>query len=486
MSPAPPASSSTLAVRNPRTGAIDYWVDRPAGPVLGELARGLREHQRDWAATAVERRAEILGGWAEGLVANPGEVLEALATDTGRYALALGEIRPLAGIVAGCAAMAAKLLRDAGERPSATKGIGVRTQFVPYSLVGVISPWNFPFLLSMLDAIPALMAGCAVIVKPSEVTPRFVRPLMSSIASVPELAKVFAFITGDGQTGQALIGEADFLCFTGSVPTGRKVAEACARAFVPACLELGGKDPAIVLASAKVPEAADIVLRASVQATGQACQSLERVYVHRSIYEPFLEALVERAKAVELNYPDIHAGHLGPLIFERQASIIAEHLVEARAMGAKVLCGGDIERHGGGAWIRPTVLTNVTHAMKVMREETFGPVMPVMPYDRVDEAIALANETEYGLSAAVIGDEEEARAVALRLNAGAVSINDGGLTTEAFDAEHHAFKLSGMGPSRMGAAGLLRFLRAKAILTQHGAAKTMADRDERLVTGRVT
>jgi acyl-CoA reductase-like NAD-dependent aldehyde dehydrogenase len=467
-------------VRNPRTGRNDYTIDRPAGPVLAELARGLRENQRDWAVLPVAHRAEILNRWASALVASPGDVLEALVTDTGRYSLALGEIAPLSGIVAGNAAMAGKLLQDSGERASVVKGIGIRTQRVPYQLVGVISPWNFPFLLSMLDAIPALMAGCAVIVKPSEVTPRFVKPLMASIETVPELAKVFAFITGDGPTGQALIGEVDFICFTGSVATGRKVGEACARAFIPACLELGGKDPAIVLASAKVPQAADIVLRASVQATGQACQSIERVYVHRSIYEPFVAALVERAKAVELNYPDIHAGHIGPLIFERQAGIIAKHLVEARAEGATVLCGGDIERHGGGAWIRPTVLTNVTHSMKLMREETFGPVIPVMPFDRVDEAIALANETEYGLSAAVIGDEEEAQAVALRLNAGAVSINDGGLTTEAFDAEHHAFKLSGMGASRMGPSGLLRFLRAKTILTQHGEAKTMADRDERL------
>lgn len=473
-------SSSTLAVRNPRTGEVDCTIDRPSAPALGELARSLREHQRDWSALPVERRAEILKEWAGRLVGEPGEVLAALSTDTGRYALAAGEIRPLAGIVAAYATMAGKLLTDPGERASVTKGVGIRTQRVAYPLVGIISPWNFPFLLSMLDAIPALVAGCAVIVKPSEVTPRFIRPLMASLSAVPELAKVFALIPGDGVTGQALIGEVDFICFTGSVATGRKVAEACARAFIPACLELGGKDPAIVLPSADVGTAADVVLRGSVQATGQACQSIERVYVQRSIYEPFVAALVERAKAVELNYPDIHAGHIGPLIFERQATIIAEQLAEARAQGATVHCGGEIERHGGGAWIRPTVLTGVTHSMKVMREETFGPVIPVMPYDRIEEAIALANESDYGLSAAVFGEDEEACAVALRLNAGAVSINDGGLTTEVFDTEKDAFKFSGLGPSRMGPSGLLRFLRTKAILVQYGDAKTIADLDERL------
>jgi acyl-CoA reductase-like NAD-dependent aldehyde dehydrogenase len=351
---------------------------------------------------------------------------------------------------------------------------------VPNPLVGVISPWNFPFLLSVLDSVAALVAGCAVIVKPSEVTPRFVAPVRESLAEFPELSSVFAWVTGDGRTGAELIGEVDAVCFTGSVATGRKVAESCARHFIPAFLELGGKDPAIVLGSADVGRAADIVLRASVQATGQACQSLERVYVDERIYPRFVAALVERARAVQLNYPDIHRGQIGPLIFARQAEIIADHLADARAKGAQVLCGGEIETHGGGLWIRPTVLTGVSHDMKVMREETFGPLMPVMSYRTVDEAVALANDSEYGLTAAVIGDEQEAIAVARRLEAGAVSINDGALTTEVFDAEKNAFRMSGLGASRMGPSGVLRFLRRKALLIQHGRAKDIGALEERL------
>jgi acyl-CoA reductase-like NAD-dependent aldehyde dehydrogenase len=348
----------------------------------------------------------------------------------------------------------------------------------------VISPWNFPFLISMLDAIPALMAGCAVIVKPSEVTPRFIAPLMASIGRYPELAGAFAFIEGDGPTGAALIGQSDLICFTGSVATGRRVGEACAQGFIPSCLELGGKDPAIVLASADPQRTAEVVLRASVQATGQACQSLERVYVQRAIYERFVAALVAAANRVELNFPDVHRGHVGPLIFERQAAIIAEHLVDARAKGATVLTGGIIEEHGGGKWLRPTVVTGATHAMKLVTEETFGPVIPVMVFDSVDEAVRLANDSVYGLSAAVFGEEHEARAVAARLEAGAVSINDGGLTTEAFDAEKNSFKLSGMGPSRMGPSGITRFLRKRAVLIQRGTAKDMNSLDERLAAPR--
>jgi succinate-semialdehyde dehydrogenase/glutarate-semialdehyde dehydrogenase len=301
---------------------------------------------------------------------------------------------------------------------------------------------------------------------------------MESIARHPELAAVLAFVTGDGETGAALIDQVDALCFTGSVATGRKVAEACARNFIPAFLELGGKDPAIVLPGADPDRAAAIILRASVQATGQACQSLERVYVHESLEKPFLERLVARAEAVELNWPDIHRGHIGPLIFAKQADIIAAHLKDAVEQGARILTGGVIERHGGGCWLRPTVVTGVNHRMQLLTEETFGPVIPVMTYADVDEAVRLANDSRYGLSGAVIGPEAEALAVAARLDVGAVSINDGGLTTEVYDAEKNAFKFSGMGASRMGPSGLLRFLRKRALLLQRGQPREISALEE--------
>lgn len=473
MSASPVARS--LPVRNPRTGEHDYTIRPLAADALAALAARLRGAQGQWAAAGVEHRVAVLRAWATSLLEHPDDVLAALATDTGRYRLAHSEIEPQRGLVEGYAALGRQLLAPGAERPSVVPGLGIEMHQVPYALVGVISPWNFPFLLSALDAVPALIAGCAVIVKPSEVTPRFIAPLMASIARHPELAGVLAFVEGDGASGAALVECTDMICFTGSVATGRKVAEACARAFIPACLELGGKDPAIVLDSADPAQAARTVLRASVQATGQACQSIERVYVDRRIYQPFLAALVENARRVELNYPDIHHGHIGPLIFERQAAIIAEHLEDARAKGAQLLTGGVIETHGGGCWLRPTVVTGVTHRMKLMTEETFGPVIPVMAFDTPDEAVALANDSIYGLSAAVFGAEAAARAVARRLDVGAVSVNDGGLTTEAFDAEKNSFKLSGMGASRMGPSGLARFLRKRAVITQHGKARDIAD-----------
>lgn len=467
-----------LPVRNPRTGEADYVIHPPDAAALAALAARLRVAQPAWAAAGVAHRADVLRRWCAAIEAAPQPLIAALAADTGRYALAVNELNVLRGAVEGNAALAAQVLAPAGERASVTPGIGIVTQPVPYALAGIISPWNFPFLLSVLDTVPALLAGCAVIVKPSEVTPRFIRPLMASIASVPELAGVLAFVEGDGRTGAALIGQADIVCFTGSVATGRKVALACAERFIPACLELGGKDPAIVLASADPVRAAEIVLRASVQATGQACQSIERVYVDRRIHDRFLEALVERARQVTLNHPDIHRGQIGPLIFANQAEIIAAQLDDARRGGAQVLTGGQIERHGGGAWLRPTVVTGVTPAMKLMTEETFGPVIPVVPFSDVEEAVTLANDSLFGLSAAVFGEEAEALAVAARLEVGAVSINDGGLTTEAWDAEKNSFRLSGMGPSRMGPSGLLRFTRKRALLIRRGRAKDLGDFEE--------
>jgi acyl-CoA reductase-like NAD-dependent aldehyde dehydrogenase len=348
---------------------------------------------------------------------------------------------------------------------------------VPYALVGVISPWNFPLTLAMIDAIPALLAGCAVIIKPSEIAPRFVDPMKESLAEVPDLP--LAFVQGAAATGAALIETVDALCFTGSVKTGKLVAAACAQRMIPAFLELGGKDPVIVTASADMQRAASIVLRASVLATGQACQSLERIYVDETIAEAFIAELVRQAEAVTLNYPDLHRGQIGPLIFDKQADIIAAELADAASKGARILTGGVIETHGGGRWIRPTVLTNVNHTMTVMTEETFGPILPVMTYRTTDEAIALANDSEYGLSAAVIaGSLEEAEAIALRLEAGAVSLNDGALTNLMYEAEKHSFKLSGLGASRMGAEGMLRFFRKKALLMQTGAPMPLVAMDE--------
>jgi acyl-CoA reductase-like NAD-dependent aldehyde dehydrogenase len=343
-----------------------------------------------------------------------------------------------------------------------------QNQYVPYVLCGFISPWNFPVTLSLIDAAPALMAGSAVLIKPSEVTPRFAEPLIRAIAAVPELAAVCGIVLGDGETGAALVDSVDLICFTGSVPTGRKVGEAAARRFIPAFLELGGKDPVIVLEGADIEAAADAVLRGALANSGQACLSIERVYVQRPIFTYFLERLVAKAQTVGLNWPDIDRGHLGPIIFPRQAETLRRHLEDARARGAKIHTGGEIEHHGG-LWMGATIVSDVTHDMALMREESFGPVIPVMAFDDVEEAIALANDTEYGLSGAVFASSiEAARLVAERMNAGGVSLNDCALTIVTYEPEKTSFGYSGLGGSRMGPGSIYRFVRKKALIMQSG------------------
>lgn len=463
-----------MKVRNPRTGEEDYEFAPLDAAALGEVAADLRARQRTWAALAPEARAARLGEAAAAIARHGDALAEALTVDTGRRAASRMEVAGIGRMFAHWAARAPALIAAAasGVRPSATPGIEITPRLVPYPLVGAISPWNFPLILALIDAIPALAAGCAVLVKPSEVTPRFIRPL---IAALDEVADVpLALVEGDGASGAALIDLVDYVCFTGSVATGRKVAAAAAAAFVPASLELGGKDPMIVLASADPVAAAGVALRASVVNAGQACQSIERIYVARAILAPFLDALVAQAAAAKLNAEDIGKGEIGPFIFARQAEIVQAQIDDAVARGARVLAGGRVERHGG-LWLRPTVLADVTPDMAVMREETFGPVIPVTPFDSVEEALTLANAGEFGLSGAVIaGTAEEAEAVGARLEVGAVSINDGALTAMVWDAEKNSFGLSGMGPSRMGDSGLTRFFRRRSLLRQTGQALPLA------------
>jgi succinate-semialdehyde dehydrogenase / glutarate-semialdehyde dehydrogenase len=457
-----------MKIRNPRTGNCNYEIAPLDPAAIKTLATDLRARQSAWAALSFEARGAILETFAAAIEANAAAIADALTTDTGRRAISRIEVAGTVSAIRRWAKNAAQIAAQQStvDRATVIPGITTSVQLVPYPLVGAISPWNFPLTLTLIDAIPALAAGCAVIVKPSEITPRFIRPLAACIP--PELP--LAVIEGDGATGAALVHAVDMIAFTGSVVTGRKVALAAADAFVPASLELGGKDPMIILASADPVAAAHTALRASVVNTGQACQSIERVYVARAIAEPFLVALIAAAKTVRLNWPDIAQGDIGPFIFEKQAAIVQAQIDDAVAKGATVECGGTVEALDGGLYLRPTVLTGITPEMALMREETFGPVIPVTVFDTEDEAVALANAGDFGLSAAVLaGTAAEAEAVASRLNAGAVSINDGSLTSMVWEAEKSSFGASGLGPSRMGDSGILRFFRRRALIRQSGA-----------------
>lgn len=464
------AAAHRIAVRDPRTAAVDLYIDAASRDDIAAVAAALRAAQPAWRALGAAGRAEALARWADAFEAAQEPVIAALARDTGRITVARGEVMGAIRNIRRWSREAPGLLQTGEQDSRLLPTVRLAGGLVPYSLVGVISPWNFPVTLSLIDAVPALAAGCSVLIKPSEVTPRFIAPLRETLQAVPELAAVVGLVTGDGATGAALVDVVDAVCFTGSVPNGRKVAEAAARRFIPAFLELGGKDAAIVLEGADLDRATDAVLRAACMATGQACLSIERIYVARAVFDEFVSRLVDKARAIGINHPDIATGQLGPLIFGRQADIIDAQLDDALAKGARILCGGKTENLGGGRWCRATVVVDVNHDMQLMTEETFGPIMPVMPFDDVEQAVALANDSTFGLSAAVFAATlDEARAVAARLNAGGISLNDAGLTYQTYEAEKNSFGYSGLGGSRMGPGSILRFVRKQAYLMQTGA-----------------
>ncbi len=463
------SAARVMNVRNPRTGEHDYVLRIGSTEALGATAARVRSAQPAWLASGVGARIDVLRRWQQSLNEWRERIVAALAVDTGRKLLAEQEFEGLQRSIDRWCGLAPELLTEKSAAALAMPDVEIHQHVDPYPVVGAISPWNFPLLLSFIDVTPALLAGSAAIIKPSEVTPRFAEPVIESIRAVTELAAVLAVAPGDGQTGAALISEVDVVAFTGSVATGRKVAEAAAREFIPAFLELGGKDPVIVLAGSDVERATTAILRASIAATGQACQSIERIYVARELHDEFAEVLARKASAAKLSRENPGQGIVGPLIFDRQAEIISRHLEDAIAKGAKILVGGLVENVNGAFWIAPTVVTNVDHSMQLMTEETFGPIMPIMAFGTVDEAVALANDTVFGLSAAVFGpDDEVALRVAARLNAGGVSVNDAGMTTMLFETEKSAYGFSGMGPSRVGASGLTRFLRRKSLYVNRG------------------
>ena len=465
-------STRDIPLRNPRTGVVDSTFAAASAEEIATKAARLRKNQKVWAARPIQERVGIMRRWIGELAAHAKVIGEADGADTGGcHTSQFTAFIAIANISGWCEDAEGILERGhvSGQSISMPT-VQIRSQLVPYPLVGVISPWNAPMMLSLLDAVPALFAGSAVLLKPSEVTPRFVEPLMHTVRRVPELAEVFDVVLGDGCTGQDVIAQVDLVCFTGSVPTGRKVALACAERLIPCFLEMGGKDPAIITASADIDRATTAVLRGGVYATGQVCYSVERVYVHESIHDRFVEELVRKAKQVTLNDRNPLEGHIGPFIFVRQPEIVESHLADAIAKGAKVLTGGVTETLGGGLYMRPTVVTDVDHTMRLMREETFGPILPVMRYRTVEEAVALANDTEFGLTASVIaGSEDEAVKIAEQVNAGSVFVQDTFLTfAKLRKIGTNSFGVSGLGGSRTGPDSIMRFLRRKGILINQG------------------
>jgi succinate-semialdehyde dehydrogenase / glutarate-semialdehyde dehydrogenase len=455
-----------MQIRNPRTGEYDYEIFPLTNQELKEKTDAMRNAQLAWKENGIEFRINALQAWKEVLEEHKDELIEALCTDTGRKWETVLEVDLIASSIDRWSKISREFFAYSDRKTSSIPFLEIEQGLEPYQLIGVISPWNFPLLLSLIDTIPALLAGSCVIVKPSEITPRFIKVIEKTISQVPELQDVLSYVEGGGETGAELCKSTDLICFTGSTATGKKVYQAACDNFIPVFLELGGKDAVIVTESADVERATSAILWGSVANAGQSCLSIERVYVNRNIFHQFLSRLVGKANLLNLAYPTMDSGQIGPIISEKQVAIIDEQLKDAVQKGAKIVAGSSrCDEQNGGFYCRPTVLTNVSHNMKIMMEETFGPILPVMPFATNEEAIELANATQYGLSGAVFaGTEEEAMEIARKMKCGAVSINDAALTAVMHEGEKNSFKMSGIGGTRMGPSAIKRFMKQKAYL----------------------
>lgn len=461
-------------IRNPRTGEVDGEFRDSTSEEVASLILSLRRAQREWEPAGVVARAHGLQAFLDRLndVAWREKLLAALIADTGRKNESLTELNGLTSTLQRWISYAfenAGLWQPESNVPTSLPNFTQQCVRDAVPVVGVISPWNFPLLLSFVDTIPALLAGSAVLIKPSEVTPRWVFVMRDLLSSIPLLGSVCDFAVGGASTGEAVVDGVDTVCFTGSVGVGKKVAIRAAERLIPAHLELGGKDPALVFADADLDSAVRAILWGSTSNAGQSCLSIERVYVQSAVYPQFIHKMDAEIKGLLAMGPVPE--WMAPIISPAQTVVIDEHLKDARAQGAEILTGGSWEEAPAEAFfMAPTLLTHVTENMKLMHEESFAPFIPVVPFETEEEALRLANASRYGLSAAVFSRSADVtKRVAQALEVSAVSINDCGLTAFLHQCAKTPRKESGAGLSRMGADGLTRFLRKKAVFRKAAA-----------------
>ncbi|WP_040833005.1 aldehyde dehydrogenase family protein [Nocardia brevicatena] len=457
--------TAVLRVRNPATGEVVGTVpDASADEVAAQIAE-LRRHQPEWEALGPEGRKEWLLRLQDWIIDNTEHLADVVQSETGKPRVdALIDPTFSTDLIGYYARRAGKFLVD--EHPSPHSPLArvkrLTTVYQPYPVVGVITPWNFPLAMPALDVVPALAAGASVILKPSEVTPLSALELARGWAEIGA-PPVLTVATGARETGAAVVAGADYIQFTGSTETGRKIATACAERLVPYSMELGGKDPAIVLADADLDRAAHGITFGGMFNSGQVCISVERVYVEAPVYDEFVRKLTADVAALRQGRDGRTPTHdIGAMANESQVNIVQRHIDEAVAAGASVLVGG--KRAGVGTFFEPTVLVDVDHSMACMREETFGPTLPVMKVADEAEAIRLANDSPYGLSATVwTGDKARGERIARQLNAGAVNINDVFANLFNFALPMGGWGTSGVGARWGGAGGVRKYCRAKAI-----------------------
>lgn len=462
-----------LRLSNPATlDALGEIEVATAADVNAAIERA-RKAQPEWAALSFEARGRYLQRAVRVMIERHDELVATIASETGKPDVeAFGtEVLLACDALQFYAKRAGRILADRRIPVHFAKTKKLRVVYKPLGVVGIITPWNFPFMLAINPVAQALMAGNAVVLKPSEVTPfsgRLVEEIFSE-AGLPE--GVLNVVLGDGTTGAALVeGGVDKISFTGSVETGRKIAEACGRQLVPCTLELGGKDPMIVCADADLGRAAAGAVYGAFTNSGQVCTSTERVYVVDEVADEFIRLCVEQTAA--LRQGSEGEFDIGAIIWPRQLEIIERHVAEAVERGAQVRTGGRRNPNEAGYFYEPTVLTGVDHDMRVMRDESFGPLLPIMRVPDEETALRLANDSPYGLNANVwTRDKHKGAELARAIDSGCAVVNDCMLTYGVAESPFGGVKASGIGRVN-GEMGLRSYCTAQSILVDRFGGKS--------------
>lgn len=468
-----PPSQNFVTIVNPATGKKIYDLPQLGVAQVAKAVADARLSQPAWAAVATKDRAQALYRLHDLMLENQDKLMDLLQLETGKSrAHAFEELAGSLGSARYYAKIAPKTLR----RHRTRAGVPFLTQsfvsYQPIGVVGVITPWNYPLALQMLDILPALVAGNAVVQKADNQTALvslYARKLAIDAGVDP---RAWTIVVGDGaEVGNALTDSVDYVAFTGSTRTGKIVAERAARRLIGYSLELGGKNPMIILPGAKIGDAAEKAIAGAFGNSGQLCVSIERVYVPNQIKDQFETELAKRVDQLAVGKSADFAMDMGTLTGENQLNRVSEFVSDAIDRGAKVLAGAKALPQIGPYFYAPTVLTNISEEMRLAREEVFGPVIAVTGYDSVEEAIELANDTEYGLNASVVGPNRLAREVAEKIMAGSVNVNEGYRASMAsLDSPMGGMKQSGMG-RRNGKNGLLRFTESRTVGVSTGLLK---------------
>ena len=472
-------NGATFAVENPATGeTITHLPDMDAAAVKALVDRA-RAAQPAWEELGFHERAKYMFRFRKWLVDNRERVARTVMEETGktREDAFIADVFTTADALGFWAKKAEEYLKDERVRSTNAFAIGKKivVRYRPWGVAGVIGPWNYPIANCFGDAVPALMAGCTVVMKPSEVTPLSSLLVQEGLREIGLPEDVCLTATGTGPTGAALVSEVDVVMFTGSTRTGKLVAQEAAKALTPFSLEMGGKDPMIVLRDADVERAANEAVYWGMANGGQICQSVERVYVEEPIHDEFVEKVVAKVKELKQGVSDgPGSAEIGAITFGPQQEIIERHMRDAVDKGAQIRTGGKAAQKGAGRWWEPTVLTNVDHTMECMTEETFGPTLPIMKVRDEDEALRLANDSRYGLNSSVYTrDLEKGERIARQLKAGNACVNDTVVNYAAAEAPFGGTGESGMGV-RHGPQGIRKYCGVQTILVSRFHMKSEA------------